>query len=450
MLSLKQRPDRLHRADNLLPSARATLATRPGARQIVAGPIQAAATWGDRLLLEKHGRLVVWDGTESDVRGAGAVLSAAAYQALTENAEREDRLYVADGVRPFWYIAKRAGAYVCVDVVNKVVDASNAPYPLPIPRTVANWRERLWIGWGTNRVQHCQNRDPDYWDPLWTPEMQGQDTDAVNALIPHGATLLVGLGRSVWGITGDSQFNFLPLAITTTSGTSGPYAAASDGQTAYHAGRAGAYQLGGALLSEDIGDAFRGRPSGSSVVIDSTRYLLLCAVGGRLFVMHLSQPGLWGEIVTGGVVHGVFRTSEHAGWFGESGAWVLTAPDAPDMHLDGSIAPVRSVYETWDTVPQLGGDGRALLERVVILATGSARGSGAYTLTVDGRAWDASFSLVDTPSSTAIDSVNVLASPLPPVRREFVPMRAGTTFRHRIEAPCHLEIHQFNPKFRGQ
>jgi len=112
MLSLHPQPGKLRYANHLLPTAAGGLATRPGATQIVAGDIAHAAPWGNRLMIEKLGRLRLWDGlTETDIAPAGFGLQATPFQALTSAGAREERLYVADGVNALWYVARVSGAY---------------------------------------------------------------------------------------------------------------------------------------------------------------------------------------------------------------------------------------------------------------------------------------------------------------------------------------------------
>lgn len=431
------------------------MASRPAALQIIAGDIAAAQPWGNRLLVEKNGRIVLWDGiAEHDIAPAGHGLQATAFQALIGNAQREDRLVVADGVNPLWYIAKRGGSYGAFHITNKVRDPQNVPYPVPVAQAVATWRGRLWAAFGTNRVQHCQFDDMEYWDPLWTVECQGKDSDRIVALEPHGERLYVGLQHSTWAITGDSHFNWESTAVS-GYGAAGPDAMASDKARLYWVSSGGLHQEGGAdPISGDIEDVFATPQYPCHVVLDRRRRLLLLLAGGRLFVMHVERPGRFGEI-TGHQVRGLFAMSDYVGWYGADGAWVLSARDMPDRWLDGRSAQFESLYDTWDVIPNPKDGGRALLTRAVLVALGSARGTATYEIEAvspEGKeTFSDSVTLTDVQPQKWSDKIAGLDGeewPTPPVRRELAPYVAGVAFRHRLRANCHIEVREVDAKYR--
>lgn len=452
MLSTHHNPERLRRATNLIPG-KLGMATRPGAQQIVAGAVGDAVAWGNRLLLEKQGRIALWDGNaEVDIAPAGKLLQGTTFQALTANAQREDRFYVADGLRPIWYIARRTGAWVREDVVNKVKDSSGVPYPIPVPIAVESWRNRLWIAFGTNRAQHCQNDDTAYWDPLWTVECQGAESDKINALRAHGTSLIAGLSKSLWALTGDSQFNFTRDPVTDGAGSAGPNSLVSDGVALLGASNYGIHALGRAQpLSDDLTEIFQGGLYPVSCALDTKRRLLLVAAAGRLLVMSLDKPGLWGEIA-GARVTGVVRMRDYVGWYGDDGVWILSARDTADAWLDGKRTPVRSDWETWDELPNVLNGGRARLSRNTFLLAGSTRGSVTYSATVDDGAstFTTQATLADSPQDLWTDAIAGLAGepwPSPPVRREFTPQLAGQRFVRRLTADCHMEVRLDLPKY---
>jgi len=452
VLSLHHQQGKLRRATNLIPTGDGTLGSRPGATQIVAGEIDAAAPWGNRLLLEKQSRIVVWDGQETDIAAAGQVLQASPYQALTANAQREDRLYIADGTRPLWYLAYRNGGYVAETVVNSVRDAGGVPYDIPTPNTIATWRSRLWIGYGQNRVQHCQNNDPGQWDPLWTVELQGKKQGRVNAMFPLRDTLAVGLTTSVWGIAGTSQYNWQRDEMFHDAGTAGPRALAGTLDTLYWLTSTGLFSKGG-YLANDIRDAFAPFLSQAELAIDGRRRLLLCLMNARLFVMHLDQPGTFGEIDAANA-YGLFTMDDYTGWYGPNGAWVLGELDSPDRSLDGTDSDFTSVYDTWEDTPNPHGNGRAVLNRIRFVVRGSPRGSASYTSYVDGKAASAAkaFTLSDISVNTWAELLAGTATgqawPVPPVHRELAPRRPGRVFRHVVESPVHIEIVHAAPEYR--
>ncbi len=451
MLALHPIPSRPRITRNLLPT-KTGMATRPGATQIVAGDIANAAPWGNRLVLEKQGRIALWAGTaEQDIAPAGRGLVVTNYQAVIGEGQREERAYVADGVNPLWFIARRAGAFGRYTIANKVKDAAGLAYPVPVANTVATWRGRLWAGLGNNRVQHCQFNDPEYWDPLWTPEFQGAEPGHVLALEPMKDLLAVGLSNSNWQLTGDSHYNWLADTID-DSGCTGPNALASDEAALYWISKVGIHRRGQAEpISDDIREAFAGAPYPGELAVDKRRRLLLALVGGRLFVMHLDKPGAFGEI-HGQAPRGLLQMTDYTGWYGADGAWVLGARDVPDRALDGTASAFTSLFETWDDVPNPGAGGRALLTRTILVAAGSARGNATYRASVDDTGtFETDIALSSVAVQRWTDQIAGLegeAWPTPPVRHELPAYLAGTRFRHSLSAPCHLELFTFTPKYK--
>lgn len=453
MLSLHYRDDRLRKAHNLVPNAQGGMESRPGAMQVLEGPVEAAEAWGTRFLAERAGRIVVWDGMEHDIGPAGAVLQATSFQALTGNALREDRAYVADGVNPLWYVARRAGIYVREFVTNTLKQPNGAPYPIPIPSAIATWRNRLWIDVG-NRVQHCENDGPATWDPLWTVECQGENPGRVLAIRANGEELAVGLENEVWRVIGTSQYNWQRNQAL-EYGVSGPNGLDGDGQRLVVLSRFGVFMTGYPdPLTDDLRDLFTAEIGFGEIVVDSRRQLALALIAGRLFAMHLAQPGQWGEI-TGTRATGLLRTTQRIGWYGQDGVWVLAGRDTADKRLDGTESAVRSVYQTWPQIPNQSESGRALCNRTVIVAEGSTRAEATYSLEVTDRGvtrrFSRNFSLSDAAVGTwSDDMTDTVAAPWPspPVRRELVPRVSGEVFVHTLEAECHMGVLRFDPQYR--
>lgn len=453
MLSLHPQPGRLRCANNLLPTTKdGGMASRPAAVQIVSGDIAAAAPWGNRLLMEKQGRIRLWDGIqENDLAPAGRGLQATSYQALTSNASREDRLYVADGINPLWYVARRSGAFGRYDIENKVKDANGQAYAVPTAQAVATWRGRLWVAFGTNRAQHCQFDDPDYWDPLWTVECQGDKPDRILALKPHGKALAAGLRHSTWAITGDSQYNWQRDQIA-AYGVTGPDAIATDDQLLFWLSSVGLHQGGKAEpLSDDLRELFETPQYPAELAIDRRRRQLLILIGGRLFAMHLDKPGRFGEIV-GHPARGLIALDDYTGWYGADGVWVLGARDVPDRRLDGTQTGFTSLYDTWEDIPNPKGGGRAKLPRTIVTVLGSSRGNATYTVTADETtSFSTTASLTDRAPETWSDKIAGLDGeqwPTAQVRREFAPQLAGAKFRHQFSADCHMEVLSFEPQYK--
>lgn len=452
MLSTRSLPDRLARTDNVVLLGDGNLSARPGAVQVLDGDIAAARPWGNRALVQKEGRLVLWDGAvEHDIRQVGRTLDTAEFQALTQNAERESRLYVADGTNPLWYLRRQGGGYERVDVTNTVTGTEGAPYPLPVPSTVCNWQNRLWIGWNSNRVQHCQAKDPDAWDPLWTLEFQGQAESRTYALEPQGDDLLaVGTNNDIRGVTGTSQYNWQRLTLSEKAGVVGPHAMASFGGGFYWVSPQGLHRRGeSAPLSEDIRELFAAPLFGAQLAVDKRRRLLLMYLRGRLLVMHLDQPGRFGEIKR--AARGVVQLADYVGWYGPEGLWLLGSLDEPDQWLDGTRSNVEASLETWDQMPNTEGDGRAFLARTVLRAKGSTRGPLTYEVSVNGQPRYSNTATLADETATSwgdLSDGDLSSWPTRPVRREFAPQLAGASFRHRISASCHLELLDFSPVYR--
>lgn len=453
MLATQHQAERFRVVRNFVPLAQG-VEVRPGAVQVLSGDVTDVAVWGERLLAERDGRLVVAVGAaRQDVGQAGRFVRAAPFQALTQDGAREDRLYVADGLNPLWYLARRGGTTVRETVINTVLDAQGAPYPLPAASLIGTWRGRLWVDEGPNRLRHCQFDRPAEWDPLWTVQVQGADSDRLRALLPAGDVLLAGLQHAVWGVTGQSQYDWRTAALVSGRGVAGARSMASLGSTALLVARDGLFMLNGERpLSDDVRGLFGVAHVDAAVAVEPRAQRVYVLMGGRLLAVHL-ESGLWGEVAAGNV-RGLFVLQGRLGWYGPHGAWVMAGRDAPDVAIDGTRTPVQATLESWDEVPNRNAGGRALLNRVRLYVQGSPRADAVYTVTADGsRVFSAPLPLSDVTvdqwqaAVAPVDGAGE-AWPVPGVLRELVPRLAGTAFRHRIEAPCYMRLDEFRPEFR--
>ena len=457
MLSSRPMAGRMRRTRNLLPMAGGGMEVRAGAVQVLPGEITDLVTWGPRLVVERDGRIAVALGrVVQDMGQAGRFVRGAAFQALTADAKREDRLYVADGLNPLWYLARRGGQTVRERVVNTVLDAQGAAYPLPVPSLVTTWRGRVWVDEGPNRLRHCQFDRPDEWDPLWTVEFQDGTADRLRAVLPFGDVLLVGLGSAVWAVTGKSQYDWQSAPSTAGRGCGGPKSMTADGTSAWWVARDGVFQLNvDAALSGDVQDFFGVAHMDSHVVFDARARRLFALSGGRVLVLQVDTQR-WGELAADGA-HGLFVLDGRVGWWGATGAWLLAANDSPDVDWFGHATPVKAVMESWEELPNPQAGGRALLNRVRLLLQGSPRGTATYTATADGTApFTATVTLADVAVDRwAADTLPADGSgeawPTPPVLRELVPRLAGRAFRHRLDSEVYFRLGQFAPeiRFRG-
>lgn len=454
MLTSFTKNGHLRRADNLLPLRDGSMESRPGAKQLIDGKVSGVVEWGERLVIERNGRIGLLSGAVySDLTTAGKVLRGTNFQALTANAQREDRLYIADGLRKLWYIAWRSGAPVIEQVENSVLDGNSVPYVIPVPTTVTTWRRRLFIGYGQNRVQHCQLDAPEEWDPIWTLEFQTEKQDKVLALTPFGATLIVNQEHSAWSVSGDSHLNFESDQASEV-GAQGASAVASDGSSVFRISREGVFTLSGECLSDDIEDFFGAPAPMSSCVVDIHGRRLFVAYHGRLFVCHLDTKR-WGEI-RGYHIAGVFSWNGRVGWYGDDGVWLLEGRDLPDRLADNSPVEFSCVFDMWENRPNLGGDGRAECRDTVIHCQGSSRGNATYTVWVDGeQALSEAVSLADEDVDNWADDIEAQTPqywPTRPVRRDFIVQESGESFRHKVESACYMRVFGVYPsyRFKGQ
>ena len=452
MISLHPQENKLRAADNLLPRSNGGLYTRPGAMQVVAGQVSMAYAWMNAIFMQTGGRLLLWaNGTLTDFGQQGTTLSVASYQALVSGAVREDRLYIADGINPLWYIRFNGTVFENVPVVNTVLDVNGVPYPLPIPKLLANWNNRLWIGDGSNRIQHCQNEDPSQWNPLWTLEFQGDAKGAVKAIVANLSTLLVSLDNSLWQVDGTSEYNWQVTPISYGLGAIGQKALYSDGNTVAMIAKHGVY-VGVPLnfISEDLRELFLVSQINAQVAIEPKRRFLLVFVAGRLFVMHLDKLGQFTEVSHNGLA-GVIVLADGWGWFGDDGVWLVGRLNVDDQTLAGVLVSFTTRYDTWEVQPNVNGAGRCLLNRLRVQVSGMPGTTANYQATVDDR-------LVFWKSLTLSDDVLTEWGNVPfvdsqawafrPVWREVSPKLAGMHFRHTIESTNYVEVHAFLPEYR--
>lgn len=447
MLSLHQQEDRLKRADNLLPTVKGTMRSRPGVIQLISGDITNAQPWGDKALLEKQGRLSIWDGSENDILSSGYQLQASSFQAYSQDARREDRLYVADGTRPLWYVKKLAdGSYQVTTVSNSVTDSNGIPYPLPIPKTIATWRNRLFIGDGTNRIQHCQNQKPEEFDPLWSLEFQTDAPDSVQLLKENGENLFVGLSNSCFAVTGTSHLNWQRPRVSGANGVTGPDSITTNGASIYWVSRKGVESNNANFSNSDIENLFSSNVSNSHIEIDNRRKLLFVLISNRLFVMHLERPGYFGEI-SGYNIRGLIAFDDYVAWYGANGLWTFGSENEPDRLLDGTSNDFISIYETWENIPNVKDKSR--FDRLFVKVKGSTRGNATYSLSRDGvNAFNKTFTLADQDIDTGLEvaaGADGEYQATRPVTREITPHEVGESFKHKISASCHMEIINFEP-----
>lgn len=450
MLSLHPNPDKLRAARNLLPRVDGSVYTRPGAVQVVTGRIGRAVAWGNRVLMEKDRKLVLWDFVQDhDLGDAGLTLQAVPYQAVV-NGEREDRLYVADGQNALWYLKKSGATYVKTTVVNTVLDESNQPYAIPVPFAIAAWQNRLWIADDSHRVYHCQNERPEQWDPLWTIEAQGAGPDVIRVMKPLGDQLVLGLTNSLWAISGTSQYNWQRSELVRGLGVNGIDAMTSFTNRLWFVDQTGLFELGNPLpLTDDLRRAFDVQPYGSQCVVDPVRRVLFLVVNGLAYCSHIdAQSPAWTQLHGFGV-QGLVATDSLVGYYGEDGLWIFAQDQMADAWKSGQLREIETVYDTWDHRPNVDAGGRALLNRMRMIVSGPQRQPATYTVRSPEALFSATLELSDT-LSTWGGLPAAVGDPWPyaPVEREFVPMLSGATFRHTVQSLSPLEIQMFKPTYR--
>ncbi|MDH5548071.1 MAG: hypothetical protein OEZ43_21035 [Gammaproteobacteria bacterium] len=425
--------------------------TRPGVVQLLGGNVTSAVEWAGRWVVEQDGRIVVVEGSATtDITSVGWFLRGVNFQALTQNAEREDRFYVADGLRRLWYIAMRGANFVFEPVINSLLDGSNQPYAIPIPTCIETWKGRLFIGYGENRIQHCQYDNPGEWNPLWTLEAQGAQKDSVEAIHGFGDSLIIGLRHATYATQGDSPLNYSKPRIISSVGCAGANSIASDGQEMYRLADKGVFTLSSTdPMSDDIEPLFNSSGVHSSMVFDEARRLLFFVLHGRLFVMHVDTKRC-GEI-TGYHVRGVVKSDTAICFYGNSGLFALGSDDLPDQFLDGTQKDYIWLFDTWSTIPNPSGDGRAYLGESILVCNGSPRSGVTYDVYTDGK--QRYSRTVSTSDETQDTWASIATSPgepypVPPVRRSFSPEFSGTVFRHVLFGSAYCEIESFTPNYQ--
>lgn len=465
MLTARPTEGKLRVATNLVPMADGSVCVRPGARQVVAGAVSEVVPWGNRLLLHQAGRMVLWDGALHDLGPSGPVLAAAPFQALTDLGEREDRLYLADGVRSLRYVAVRAGQYGVYAVENSCLDpVTSEPLAVPVPIAVANWQGRLWVSTGGNFVQHCENDAPDYWNPLWTIDCQGGDRSRVLALRPADDALLVGLSGSLWAITGKSQYDFQRAAVG-NGGVAGTHCLAADGAASWWMGPLGVWTAGAEQpLSAPVQEWFYEGVTGS-LVVDRPRRRVLACVNGRALACDLAS-GAWTELVPFNV-YGVWASEARAGWYGPDGVWALGAESEPwtlaagvvplddagsvDLALDGGAVDVAAQAEPWPQIPNPAGRGRAELKRSHFHFLVSAQANAQLEFFGDDRLqgvflWPMS---VPGPTWESLGEDPALVADWRPILKEAVPRVQGTVFYWRLSLAGRARLVRFTLQYQG-
>lgn len=443
-LSLVPRAGLARCMDNLLPQPTG-FASRPGAAQVIAGSVEQCWSFGGSLVFVRAGHLWRWDGFgEADLGAVPAALAATGFDALTANARRESRLYLGALGVPLFYLDD-AGRH---PATNSVLDAAGVPYPVPRAGVLTTFRGRVWTADG-NRLHHCEFDASGAWDPLYTVELQTGRPDAIRAALPVGEALVVALGRSIWSITGDSQYNWQRSLLLDGRGVVGPQALTSDGARAFYLSAAGLYQLGESdPVTDTLDELWRVPDPLASLLLDPSGRWLLVLVHGRLLAWDTRQQRC-GEIIAP-QARGVIAHATRLGWYGRDGVWLLGDEDAPDVQADGRSLPVASRYEGWDEAPNP--LGRAVLARSTLAVMASTTAQVSYAVQIDG---------VDSPVQTRTigrsTGLHTWRGDLPdtaPVSQtiEFPVHRAGTQFRHRLTGVGPLDVrglasrYQFGPE----
>lgn len=467
MLSLIPDPAKLRACVNFMPRGDGSIYTRPGATQILTGRIAQAVAWDHLIVFYQDGFVRVWNGAKAhyvygtDEAGeptypmaSGKLLQAVAMQAIPAGGDgsRESRLYIADGERALWYILRETiddkTWFLGHTITNTVLDGEGDPYPLTVAYTVANWRNRLWTGDYTHRLYHCENNDPDAWDPLYEIQVQAQEKDQAFVLLPSGDQLIIGQEHSLWAVTGTSQYNWQLSEITRQRGIAGLNGAAQLGAEVYHAAAGGLFKLGQEeSLSAALDPLFATRPARITVNADPAARLVYFTINGQMFVMHTERPGEFTQLDV--IASGLVMNDRLSGWYGENGLWLFGQRWSQDTDAAGNPIQIMTQYDTWDQIPRMEGSGRSLCERTRLLLSGPFEDSAVYDVMSD-EGWYTT-TIAQAPVEEPVPDVpGVLAEYFPPapVRRELTPRLPGNRFRHRIRAVSPIEIHQLQPVYR--
>jgi len=452
MLSDLPRPDRFAEATNLV-ARDGVLATRRGWSQRTDADLAAAEGFGDRFLVQQaDGALAALDDAGLHPLGvSGPLRTATRFAALTEAAARERRVYFSDG-ETLRYLALAGGGYTVSTPVNTCLDPGGLPYPIPVPVALATWRGRLWAADGTNRARHSDANLPHYWDPLWTLEFQADGADRVRSLVPLGETLVVGCERSLWTVTGRTQYDWVTNEVLHGRGVVGPHAMVGDGSRCFYLSERGLYQLGSdqALSDPDLTETFSSPDPAASLALSADGRYLWVRQHARLLVCDTLTDGpRWSELDAPDCAQ-VLRAGGVAVWCGASGLWLEAGAQDVDRLYSGRRKAVSQALETWDTVPN--GRGRSVCERVFLTLRAARGGVATVTPYSDGTALPSrTVSLAGglPAADFTFSDGTVLGDVTVPVVREVPVGRAGNAFRFRLATDSPFELWGQEIKVRG-
>lgn len=454
MFTLNYAPGKLKQADNLLPIGQVEMESRPGAQQVISGNINTALGWGNSVVFERYGQLMIWHVIENTFtdRTAGTRMTGTSFQALTGYGDRQRRLYIASGDTVFYIYRRPNGEgdtqlYESVSIVNECQDDQQQPYNLPKAKVLATWRNRLWASDGTHIVYHTENDKPHYWDPINAMQVQSGNQSDVTALASHGDRLMIATPDSLWQVTGDSKYNFSLTKVVSGHGAVGSRAMVSDGRRLFYLDRQGVYELGrDEPLSGDIDSVFYTPDSGAELLLDNQLELLFLLYGGRLFTWH-TRYQRWGEIITD--AKGLVRIGNRVGWYGVDGLWLLNTRYSQDTRLDGSKTPVRSVMRTWQEQPNIAGV--TDLQRVYVGAEGNYLSHGCYRLYTDAdqaALMEAGFDIWrHEPRYLTIGGVNLYHEKPEYLNVEIPVQLADYQFEHELLTDGYIRLRLFDPRY---
>ena len=271
-------------------------------------------------------------------------------------------------------------------------------------------------------------------------------------MAPLGATLLVGLERSLWSVMGKSQYDWVVDQLVDGRGVIGPRGLVSDGTRAFYLSAAGVYQVGRdqALSDPDLTELFSSPDLDGSLALSGDGRYLWVLVHGRLLVCDtLTEGPRWSEL-DADTPSQVLSAADGAGWCGAGGLWLEGGADDKDRLADGRLRSITSTLEPWDQVPN--GHGRAVCERVFLTLRGPRGGHASVTPIVNGSELTArTLSLTD--SLPADDMTfwdgSVRDDQTLPVVRELSVARAGHAFSWRLETDAPFELVGHEIRMRG-
>ena len=347
--------------------------------------------------------------------------------------------------------------YEAVVFDNEFLDDNDEPYSLPRARFLATWRNRLWVGDGSNIIYHCLNDNPHHWEPLDAIPIQGGQQSNVTGLCTMGNRLIVSTTESLWQVVGDSPYNWEFQTIVHGHGAMNERSMATDGLRLFYLDCLGVYELGRPTpISKPIETLFYTPDYHGELLLESSGEYLYLLFNNRLLVYHIFSEQ-WGEIVapfeSNYGIKGLVIIGGKIGFYGDYGLWISGGKYAQDCWLNHVRKPVVSTLRTWPVQPNPTGD--SFLNRMYLELEGIYGSKINYRVYPDNQSKPLADSQFNSwhflPTSLEIrqEPLQVLFSEQPQLVNRELPLQVSASqFEHEIQASGYIKLHSFNPRYQ--